>query len=120
MIERIPDLPENVLGFSAKGKLTANDYETVIIPEVETMLARQGKVRFLYHLGEEFSGIEAAAALDDAKLGLKHFTGWERVAIVSNVEWIRLAVRVFGLAMPGHIRVFDNGHFAEAKRWMSE
>lgn len=120
MVEKISDLPENVLGFTAKGKITANDYESVIIPAVEAMLSRQGKVRFLYHLGADFSGIEAAAGWDDAKLGLKHFNGWERVAIVSDVEWIRGAVKVFGLAMPGHVRAFHNRELAEARQWVSD
>ena len=31
MIERIPGLPENVLGFAAKGTVTADDYESVLI-----------------------------------------------------------------------------------------
>jgi hypothetical protein len=120
MLEKISDLPENVLGFSAKGTVTADDYETVIIPAVEAMLSREGKVRFLYHLGEDFSGFEAAAMWDDTKLGLKHFSGWERVALVSDVEWVRWAVKVFGLAMPGHVRVFQNRDLAEARRWVSE
>jgi hypothetical protein len=120
MLERIRDLPANVLGFSAKGTVTADDYESVIIPAVETMFSREGKVRFLYHLGEDFSGFEATAMWDDAKLGLKHFSGWERVALVSDVEWVRWAVKVFGLAMPGHVRVFQNRDLAEAQRWVSE
>jgi hypothetical protein len=120
MIERIPDLPDNVLGLTAKGRVTAKDYESVIIPAVEAMLAARGKVRFLYHLGEEFSGIEAAAAWDDVVLGVRHARGWERMALVSDVEWIRSGVRLFGLAIPGHVRVFHNREFAEAKRWVSE
>ncbi len=106
MVEKIPDLPDNVLGFTAKGKVTANDYESVIIPAVEALFSRQGKVRFLYHLGEDFTGFEAAAVWDDMKLGLKHLAGWEKVALVSDVEWIRAAVKVFGLAIPGDVRVF--------------
>jgi hypothetical protein len=120
MVEQIPNLPDNVLGFTAKGTLTANDYESVIIPAVEALFSRQGKVRFLYHLGEDFSGFEAAAMWDDMKLGLKHLAGWERVALVSDVEWIRAAVKVFGLAIPGHVRVFHNRELAEATRWVSE
>ena len=120
MVEKIPDLPSNVLGFSAKGKVTTNDYESVIIPEVEAMFSREGKVRFLYHLGDDFSGIEAAAAWDDTKLGLKHLAGWEKVALVSDVEWIRWALRIFGLAIPGHVRVFHNRELDEAKRWVCE
>ncbi len=120
MIEQIPDLPDNVLGFTAKGTVTANDYESVIIPAVETLFTRHSKVRFLYHLGEEFSGFEAAAMWDDTKLGLKHLKGWETMAIVSDVEWVRAAVKVFGLAIPGHVRVFHNRELAQATRWVTE
>jgi hypothetical protein len=67
MVEKILDLPDNVLGFTAKGTVTTNDYESVIIPEVEALFSRHGKVRFLYHLGEDFSGFEAAAMWDDTK-----------------------------------------------------
>jgi len=61
MIEKIPDLPDNVLGFTAKGTVTGNDYESTIIPAVEELFSRQEKVRFLYHLGEDFTGFEATA-----------------------------------------------------------
>jgi len=120
MVERIRDLPDNVIGFTAKGTVTADDYESVIIPAVEALFSRQSKVRFLYHLGEEFSGFEAAAMWDDTKLGLKHLAGWERLAVVSDVEWLRAAVKVFGVAIPGHIRVFHNSEIGEATRWITE
>jgi hypothetical protein len=120
MVEQIPDLPDNALGFVAKGTVTANDYESVIIPAVEELFSRQNKVRFLYHLGEDFSGFEAAAMWDDTKLGLKHLSGWERMAVVSDVEWVRAAIKIFGLAIPGHVRVFHNSELAEATRWITE
>jgi SpoIIAA-like len=120
MVEKIPDLPDNVLGFTAKGTVTASDYESVIIPAVEALFSRHPKVRFLYHLGEGFSGFEAAAMWDDTKLGLRHLKGWERMAVVSDVDWIRGAIRVFGLAIPGHVRVFHNSELSEATRWISE
>ena len=120
MVQQIPNLPDKVLGFSAQGTVTASDYESVIIPAVEDHFARHGKVRFLYHLGEGFTGIEPAAAWDDAKLGFKHFAGWEKMAVVSDVEWIRTALKILGLAMPGHVRVFHNGQLADATRWITE
>jgi hypothetical protein len=120
MIEQISDLPRNVLGFTAKGTVTADDYESVMIPAVEELIAREGKARFLYHLGEGFSGFEAAAMWDDAKLGMSHLTEWERMALVSDVEWIRGAVKIFAFAIPGHVRVFRNDQLAEAKQWVSE
>ena len=120
MVERIPNLPDNVIGFSVKGTVTASDYESVIIPAVEAQFSRQDKVRFLYHLGEDFSGFEAAAAWDDAKLGLKHLRGWEKMALVSDVEWIRTSLKIFGLAISGHVRVFHNRELSEATQWVSE
>jgi hypothetical protein len=53
-------------------------------------------------------------------LGLKHLTGWERMAVVSDIEWIRAAIKIFGFVIPGHVRVFHNNELAEATRWISE
>lgn len=120
MIERIPNLPDYVLGLSAKGKVTGTDYESIVIPAAEDMFSRYDKVRVLYHLGEDFTGFEMAAMWDDAKLGMKHLRGWDRVAVVSDVEWIRAAIRFFGVVIPGRVRVFHNCDLAEATRWMAE
>jgi hypothetical protein len=51
---------------------------------------------------------------------MKHLGGWERLAIVSDVEWIRAAVKIFGIAIPAHVRLFHNRELAEATRWISE
>jgi hypothetical protein len=120
MIEKIPDLPDSVLGFSAKGTVTVNDYASIVIPAVEALFSRRKKIRFLYHLGEDVTGFEAVAMWEDTKLGLKHLQGWERMAIVSDIEWVRAAIKIFGLVIPGHVRVFHNNEFAEATRWISE
>jgi SpoIIAA-like len=120
MVEPIPNLPDSVLGFVATGTVTAHDYESVIMPAVEARFSRHKKVRFLYHLGEAFSGFDAAAMWDDMKIGLKHPMGWERMAVVADVEWVRAAVMIFALGIPGHVRVFRNHDLAEAIRWVSE
>ncbi len=120
MIERMQDLPDNVLGFTAKGKVTARDYQDVVIPAVEALFAQQRHVRFLYHVGAEFTAFEPAAMWDDALLGFKHLAGWERVAFVTDVDWLRAAVKLFGLAMPGHVREFRNAELARAKEWITE
>ena len=118
MIDLMDDLPETVLGFTARGKVTGEDYETVLIPAVEAKLERQPKVRLLYHLGSQFEGFEAEALWDDAKVGLHHMNDWERIAVVSDTGWIRGAVKVFGFAMPGRIRTFADSELADAKAWI--
>jgi len=119
MIEKIEDLPDNVLGFVAKGTVTADDYESVIMPAVETQLHRQPKIRFLYVLGDDFEGFEAAAMWDDAKLGLKHLADWEKIAVVTDVEWIRAALLVLCFTMANHVHVFTNAELDMAKTWIA-
>jgi hypothetical protein len=120
MIEQIPDLPNNVLGLSAKGTVTGTDYETVLIPVVEAMLSKHPKVRLLYHFGEDFSGFETAALWEDMKIGLKHLTSWDRIAVVTDVDWIRATMKVFGFLLHGHVRVFYNSELTAAREWLSE
>jgi hypothetical protein len=89
MVEKMEGLPDRVIGYSAKGTVTRGDYEQVIIPAIEEAFTKFREVRFLYCLGEDFSGFETAAMWEDAKIGLKHLGFWDRVAVVTDVEWIR-------------------------------
>ena len=119
MLERIQGLPDNVLGIEATGEVTGADYEAVLIPAVEEAIVRQNNLRFLYHLGDKFSGFDAKAIWDDAKIGLQYVNAWERVAVVTDVAWIHTAVKVFGFAIPGQVRVFGNSNLQEAISWLS-
>ncbi len=118
MLKQIPKLPRGTIGFSASGQVTAKDYATVLMPAVEAALKKRKKIRFLYHLGPKFTGFSAAAMWEDAKVGLSHIGAWERIAVVTDVDWIRLAVLAFGFALPGAIKVFPNRQLAAAKRWL--
>ena len=119
MITQMDHLPGHVLGFTASGTITADDYESVLIPAIEAMLQTSDSVRLLYHIDPGCAGFELAAMWDDAKLGMKHFTAWERVAVVSENAWLRSAVKLMGFAMPGHVRVFDEDELAEATEWVA-
>jgi len=120
MIERIQGLPNHILGFRATGAVTEADYKTVVIPAVDEMLSTLTTVRVLYHLGEEFSGFKAAAMWEDAKVGFKHLTAWERIAVVTDVDWIRAAIKAFGFLLPGRIRLFHNSEYNAARSWLCE
>ena len=120
MIEKMEDLPDGVLGFSARGTVTKQDYEQIIIPAVEEALAKFRKLRFLYSLGDDFSEFETAAMWEDAKIGLRHLASWDRVAVVTDVDWIIAAMKAFGFLLHGHFRVFRNRQIAEARAWISE
>ena len=63
MLEPMPDLPGNVAGFTARGKVTGEDYEKVLIPIIEEKLKDHSKIRLLYHLDEGVTGLDATRLL---------------------------------------------------------
>ena len=82
MLTLIPDLPSNVVGVEADGKVTSGDYEKLLVPAVEAALAAspEGKVRVLYVLHDDFPDYTTGAMWEDTKLGFGHFRAWERIA----------------------------------------
>jgi hypothetical protein len=88
------------------------------VPEVEQALRRPGKIRCYYELGPEFSGMDSGAVWEDFKIGIEHLTRWERVALVTDVDWIRRSINMFGFLVPGEFRVFATSQASEARRWI--
>ncbi|MBW8060117.1 MAG: STAS/SEC14 domain-containing protein [Solirubrobacterales bacterium] len=120
MIELIPGLPDEVLGMEAKGEVTGDDYEQVVIPAVERQLERHSKIRLLYLLGSEFSGFSAAAMWDDARVGMEHPFSWERIAAVTDHDAYRRLFKGIGFLFPAKTRVFSVAELDDAKAWIGE
>ncbi len=119
MIEILDGFPDNVVAAAARGRVTRQDYDEILIPRVNQAFGRHPTIRCYYELGATFSGMDAGAAWEDAKLGIGHLAQWERVAVVTDVDWIRLAVNAFRFLMPGEMRVFGTGQAADARRWIA-
>jgi len=119
MIELIPGLPDDVLGLEARGEVTGEDYERVVIPAVHERLEGGGKLRLLYVLGPEFDGFTAAAMWDDAKVGMEHPFSWERIAAVTDQDAYRRLFKGIGFMFPAKIRVFDLAQLEDAKAWIA-
>jgi stage II sporulation SpoAA-like protein len=118
MVEKLTGFPDNVVAFAAKGRVTKKDYEEALTPAVEQALQRHAKIRCYYELGTEFAGMDAGAFWEDFKVGVGHLTRWEKVAVVTDVDWIRHAVNLFRFLMPGEIKVFPTSRAAEARAWI--
>ena len=116
MIKVIEDMPVGTIGFEASGKVTDDDYESVLVPAVRAAL-EAGAVRLLYVLpeGTQYS---PGAMWADTKLWAGNLRGWQRVAIVSDADWLENAIKAFGWMMPGEVRVFDDDEVADAKAWL--
>jgi hypothetical protein len=120
MIEILDGFPDYAVAVNCTGRITRSDYEQSLIPAVEAALKEHKKVRLLYRAGSEFQGIEPSAVLEDVKVGFSHLSRWERVAVVTDIEWIRLAIRAFSFMIPGTVKFFRLSDESDARRWISE
>ena len=120
MIEIIPDLPPNVAAFRASGTVTKEDYESVLIPHVDFIQKTYGKINFLLWLDTDLGHFTVGAWMDDALVGLKHFTHWHKIAIVSHQNMIKNITNVLGHLIPGETRGFTNEELPDALRWISK
>ena len=118
MIEKLGGFPSDVLGFVAKGVVTRRDYEDVLVPAVEQALKTHDKLRLYYEIAPDFSAIEPGAMWEDFKIGMQHLLHWERIAVVTDVEWIAHSIRAFAFMMPAAVRVFPLKGAAEARKWL--
>lgn len=112
-------LPDDTIGLSVAGVITSEDYADTIEPLVAAKLAAHARVKLLYLIGPEFERFTAGAVWSDALVGVRHLTDFSRVAVVSDIGWIRHAVRAFAPLIPAEIHVFAVKDLAEAKTWIA-
>jgi hypothetical protein len=121
MIERIDGMPAGTVGLRASGKLSRDDYRNVLEPALEEGVA-SGELRLLFVL-TDFDGLEHGAWIEDAKTGLntwvRDHAAWKRFALVTNVEWVAKAMRMFTWLTPGEVIVRDLDGLEEARAWVA-
>jgi hypothetical protein len=115
MMQIVEGLPDNVVGILAKGRVTVEDCRKVLKPAMEHSLSRHDKIRLYYEISSRFPG----AAWDDLRIGVKHMPQWERIAIVTDVGWVRHTVNALRFLIPGEVRVFTTNEAYEGCAWIS-
>ncbi len=116
----LEDYPDNVVAFRAEGLITRDDYEETLIPLIEARISAQGRVKLLYWCGAEFEGFSAGAMWDDARVGLTHLGDFSKIAVVSDVGWVRQSAKLFAPLVRAPVQVFHNADIELAKRWIIE
>lgn len=119
MISEIQMNQINSYAVEAKGKINSSDYQNVLGPHFDEARSQGKKLRFLFHLGDQFEGFTPGAAWEDFKLGLKHFRTLERCAVVTDNEVVRGTSQFVGAMIPCPVKVFHNSELESAKSWLS-
>ncbi len=120
MIKEIKNLKDNVIGFHASGIVTKEDYTQVIIPQIENTLKSQDTLNVLYVIDKDFDHYAWQALLEDTKIGIMHPLSWEKIAIVTDVEWMLNAVKYLSPLIPFKIKTYSSTQLNEAKQWLEE
>jgi len=68
MIELLTGLPEGTIGFKATGKVTGEDYDTVLTKAVDRALEEHEHIKLLVVVGPDFEGCSLESAWDDTRL----------------------------------------------------
>ena len=94
-----------VVGVKLSGKLHDEDYRH-FVPMIESILTAEGKVRLFVQF-EEFQGWDMHAAWDDFKFALKHYSDFERIAMVGDRRWEKWMASVCKPFTKAKVKYFD-------------
>jgi stage II sporulation SpoAA-like protein len=120
MLRRIDGMPPETIGFEASGEVEDDDWEDVAEPVLREALANGVKLRVLYLLGPGVQEVEGDVVGAGAKFQARHATSFERVAVVSDEDWLRPALTTLSFLLPGKARGFRVVELADAKAWLTE
>ncbi|WP_336714955.1 STAS/SEC14 domain-containing protein [Chryseobacterium mucoviscidosis] len=117
MITIIPEAPENVAAFNATGEVTKEDFENLVLPRVKAKIEQFGELNYLMYLDTDLDNFTAGAWLEDALLGLKNLTKWNRAAILTDNQHVQNFTEIFSVLMPGEFKSFPKGNLYNAMYW---
>ncbi|KMK66677.1 STAS/SEC14 domain-containing protein [Puniceibacterium sp. IMCC21224] len=120
MLEIMATSRRNLLEFRISGSVTEEDYRAVLIPALEDAIDTYENIRLLVRIESDFEDYTLGAIFEDARVGLKHWAGFDRIAVVADTSGITRAVRAFSVFMPCPVMLFDLSQEDEARRWLVE
>jgi len=120
MLRAITDMPAGTIGFEAIGEVEDDDWEHAVEPVLRREIAQARKVRLLYVLGPESRDVEGDAMTKDTGFRARHASSFERMAVVSDEDWARPALRALSMLLPGKAKAFRVRELGAAKAWLAE
>ncbi len=115
MIELINELPDNVVGIVARGRVTNEECDNILRPAMERSLRRHNKIRLYYEVGSRFPG----AGWGDLDVAIDHLPQWERIAVVTDTGWVRQTINALRFLIASDIRVFTTDEAEQGRSWIA-
>lgn len=118
--ELIDGLPSDVVGLKVSGIITARDYRDMLVPLVDAKLKSHDRLKFLVVIDDSFISYSPEAAWDDTRFGFSHWADFGRIAVVTDVGWIRTGARLFAPLMRAELHIFALDELEDAKSWIRQ
>src|SRR3954454_19890502 len=121
MVTVIPTSDPGLLAFAISGRLTSEDFQSVLLPPIRATIARGEPIRALAVI-DDFHGLEPGPLLGELKAAARLGAGQRgpepRFAVVTDADWARRGIGLFGWLVPGEIRVFASAQRPDAETWL--
>ncbi|SKC58175.1 SpoIIAA family protein [Ohtaekwangia koreensis] len=119
MIQQITEIPNTMVAFRAVDEVTEADFKNTVLPAVRELVKRTGKLNYLLVVDTPLKNFTIGAWWQDALLGLKELTHWNRVAILTDSDGINSFTDAFGIMIPGEFRGYKQDQLSEAIDWVA-
>jgi hypothetical protein len=113
------DVPSNVVGVRAVGQVSKDDFEQTLIPAIDEVVRLYKEINFLMVLETDISNFTYGAWMQDAKMSLKHFGRWNKIAIVTDQKVIEKLAHIFNFISPAEAKGFPVSDVEIAKGWVA-
>ena len=100
--------------------MTGDDYDRILTPAIDRAIEQHDRIKLLAQCGPGLERYTLEAAWDDTKLGMRHWSGFDRMAVVTDVSWITASVRAMSFLMPCPVQLFEIDQLDDARRWLGE
>lgn len=119
MLTSIKGLPPYVFGVTASGTVSKEDIEDVLLKGLQKLVDSYGEIYYLLVLETGVGNFTAGSWIEDIKAGIKHFTRWKKIAVVTDQAGVEKFTDIFSFAVPGESRGYKLDELEEAMQWIS-
>jgi len=113
------DVPPDVVGVRVLGQVTKEDYEQTLVPALDKVAKEFNHINFLMVFETDIKNFTYGAWMQDAKVSLKHFAKWNKIAVVSDQKIVEKIAHVFSFISPAESKGFAASDVEIAKAWVA-
>ncbi|MDM8176486.1 MULTISPECIES: STAS/SEC14 domain-containing protein [Olivibacter] len=119
MLALMDNFPPHVVAYRAQGKVNGEEYKEIVVQRIAEVAKAYPQINFIVLLETGFEDYSLQALLEYIKVSFEHFSKWNRMAIVSDQQWVRKIYDILSPLVHGEIRTYRLEDQQIACEWVS-